>query len=45
MLDPTQIVTETVYDNLVLESDVDAVIYGLDSEFTHQKLCLASLYI
>ena len=39
------IVNETVYDNLELDPSVDAVLYGLDSEFTHQKMCLASLYI
>lgn len=35
ILDPTQIVTEVVYDTMELDSSVDAVLYGIDAEFTH----------
>lgn len=33
------------YENYELDSDVKAVVVGLDTKFTYTKLCLASLYI
>jgi len=45
VIDPSNIVTEVDYDNYELDQDVKAVVYGLDMSYTHQKLCLASLYI
>lgn len=37
--------TETIFDNYEVDPEVGAVVYGLDTGFTHQKLCLASLYL
>ena len=45
MIDPRDIVTEHVYDSYELDPAVEAVIVGIDPEWTHQKICLASLYI
>ena len=45
MLDPSEIVTEDKYDKLELDPGIKAVVYGLDFSFTHQKMCLACLYI
>ena len=45
IIDPREIMTEAKYDNYELDPMIDAVIFGLDSELTHQKICLASLYI
>ena len=36
---------ETTFDNFEVDPDVGAVVSGLDVGFTHQKLCLASLYL
>ena len=45
VLDPSEIVTEDKYDKLELDPGIKAVVYGLDFSFTHQKMCLACLYI
>ena len=36
---------EETFDNLELDPEVGAVVFGYDSTFNHQKLNLASLYI
>ena len=33
------------YDNYVLDKDIGAVLYGLDTDVTFGKLAIASLYI
>ena len=43
--DPNDIINENEFDNLELDDDIKAVVYGLDMSYTHQKLCYASLYI
>ena len=45
ILDPNVEINETEFDNMSLDPDVGAVVFGLDTSFTAQKLLLASLYI
>ena len=35
VLSPDQEITETVYDTMVLDDEIGAVVYGLDNSFTH----------
>lgn len=45
IVSPDVYFNETMYDNYELDQDIGAVVYGLDTSFTYQKLLLASLYI